>query len=173
MRHNIVARLDIKVIIATRLIKMKILLRDTWRKKFKIRLFRKRNKLSNSSPNRSYESFFAQFQSYSSSRRKKVERSSIFTKQRTSTEGGRQLIRKKGDEQTGCSFLPLVDKSYEGAVNMRTLVLHLVGRLRNIDGESSEDDTVRRKYCISAELSDFHACIFNGFHIFVTDPCFD
>lgn len=75
MRHNIVTRLDIKVIIAThtRLIKMKILLRDTWRKKFKIRLFRKRNKLSNSSPNRSYESFFAHFQSYSSPRRKKVE----------------------------------------------------------------------------------------------------
>lgn len=72
MQHNIVTRLDIKVIIAThtRLIKMKILLRDTWRKKFKIRLFRKRNKLSNSSPN---ESFFAQFQSYSSPRRKKVE----------------------------------------------------------------------------------------------------
>lgn len=67
---------------------------------------------------------------------KKSRRSSIFTKQRTSTEGGRQLIRKKGDEQTGCSFLPLVDKSYEGAVNMRTLVLHLVGRLRNIDGAS-------------------------------------
>lgn len=67
---------------------------------------------------------------------KKSRRSGIFTKQRTSTEGGRQLIRKKGDEQTGCSFLPLVDKSYEGAVNMRTLVLHLVGRLRNIDGAS-------------------------------------
>lgn len=34
--------------------------------------------------------------------------------------------------------MPLVDKSYEGAVNMRTLVLHLVGRLRNIDGEWKE-----------------------------------
>lgn len=42
MRHNIVTRLDIKVIIAThtRLIKMKILLRDTSRKKFKICFFR-------------------------------------------------------------------------------------------------------------------------------------
>lgn len=50
-------------------------------------------------------------------------------------EGRRQLIRKKGDEQTGCSFLPLVDKSYEGAVNTRTPALHLVGKLRNIDGE--------------------------------------
>lgn len=87
--------------------------------------------------NQSYESFFTSFQSYSFPSRK-TWRSSIFTKQRTSTEGGRQLIRKKGDEQTGCSFLPLVDKSYEGAVNMRTLVLHLVGRLWNIDGEWKE-----------------------------------
>lgn len=43
MRHNIVTRLDIKVIIATRLIKMKILSRDTWRKKFKISFVRETN----------------------------------------------------------------------------------------------------------------------------------
>lgn len=76
-----------------------------------------------------------------------------------------------------------MDKSYEGAVNTRTLVLHLVGRLRNIDGEWKEAESesplrerttrIRRKHCVSAELSDFHACIFNGFHIFVTDPYFD
>lgn len=39
--------------------------------------------------------------------------------------------------------MPLVDKSYEGAVNMRTLVLHLVGRLRNIDGEWKERERER------------------------------
>lgn len=71
MRHNIVARLDIKVIIATHTRLINFI--ERYRKKFKIRLFRKRNKLSNSSPNRSYESFFAQFQSYSSPRRKKAE----------------------------------------------------------------------------------------------------